>query len=278
MTVEVAAIKQQIVGRFRLEALPRPVNLEFLAKKWGVTSVEKQPIASDAMLLRGNNGYKIVLKEVEEPAHLTRQRFSFAHELGHLLLQLSGYQKQSNLATKHRGSYRQDDEERLCDQIAAEILMPRIAFQEDGSKAGWSLESLRALSSKYQTSMPATAIRMVDLMPETSLLAVWRPPSDVNKVPKLQWSHAKSSRYRVPSVLPRRRLWLIARAMNAHDVQSGIAPVVDKVHKAAVPPDVPAEALAWGQGEYRQVMIFYYPERQLTGDMNAIAKATWRTD
>ena len=134
----------------------------------------------------------------------------------------------------------------------------------------------RHLSRVLELFSLETLERLVDLMPETSLLAVWRPPSDVNEVPKLRWSHAKSSRYRVPSLLPRRRLWLIARATNAPDMQSGIAPVVDKVHQAAAPPDVPAEALAWGQGDHRQVMVFYYPERQLTSDMNAIAKATWR--
>jgi hypothetical protein len=265
----------RVLEAFSLESLQRPVDLEALAKKWGVTSVEKQPIASEAMLLPGNNGYKIVLKEVKEPARLVRQRFSFAHELGHLLLELSGGPKHSNLATKHRGMYRQNEEERLCDQIAAEILMPRLVFEEDGRQAGWSLKSLRALSARYESSMPATARRMIDLMPETCLLGAWKPSGDSGVSFKLQSSHTGNPRYGVPSgsVLPRPRLWLIARAKNSTSMQLGIAPVVDKARKRAIPVDVPAEAIAWGQGEYRQVMVYYYPEREVPSNLAAIANS-----
>ena len=261
---------------FSLESLQRPVDLVDLARSWGVTSIEKRPMDSEAMLLPGTDGYKIVLKDGSEHPAVTRQRFSFAHELGHLLLQLSGFQKQSNLTTKHRAMSGQNKEERLCDQIAAEILMPRRGFEEDARREGWSLKGLRALSSMYSTSMTATARRMIDLTPDTCLLAVWKPSANSDGVPKLQWPYGGGYRYGVPSVLPRRRLWLLTRALNGRYLQSGIAPIVDKRRGTAAPPDVPAEALAWGEGEHRQIMVYYYPTRELTDDMVALAKATWR--
>ena len=264
----------KVTKAFSLPTLTRPVDLDRLARKWGVTSIEKRPIASDAMLVPGPQGYKIVLRELNDPAALSRQRFSFAHELGHILLQRCGFPKQSNLAAKHRGSHDHNGEELLCDKIAAEILMPRLSYIEDGRKEGWSLKSLQTLSKIYQASRPATAIRMIDLMPETCVLAVWKPPTNDGDIPKLKWSYTGDTHYGVPRAVPRRRLWLVARALKAQDIQEGIAPVVDHARKTAEPPDVPAEALAWSQGEYRQVMVFYYPERELTDDMLAISRAT----
>ena len=253
-----------------------PVDVERLVRLCGVTSIERRPIASDAMLLPMGDGYKIILNDVTGSAGRSRQRFSLAHELAHLLLKLSGLGSAADVRTKHRRARGDSNEELLCDKIAAEILMPRHAFVADGSVTGWSLKSLKTLSTEYQTSIPATAIRVVDLMPETCLLGVWRPPADNEAVPKLQWSHARGRRFGVPSAVPRSRLWLISRALHSAGVQSGIAPVVDKVWQTANPNDVPAEALAWGQGEYRQVMLYYYPERELSDDMVAIGKATWR--
>ena len=249
----------EIIELFGLEALERPADLERLAKDWGVTSIEIEPIASDAMLLPSANGYKVVLKEATHRAHFARHRFSFAHELGHLLLNLSGLQPPRN---QPRDPGLQSQEERLCDRIASEILMPRIAFQRDGALAGWSLCSLTSLASAYHTSISATAIRMVDLMPRQCLLGVWKVPSGQAAALKLQWSHSQAFRYGVPGLVPRDKLELVVRAACTREMQSGLAPIVDKDHQAVTPPQVSAEALAWGQGEYKQVMVFYYPEQR----------------
>ncbi len=261
----------EVVKIFGLMTLKRPVELEGLAKTWGVTSIERRPIGSEAILLPEGSGYKIVLKDEPGSNRFVRQRFSFAHELGHLLLMKAGFGEQANPRTKHRGINR-SDEERLADRIGAEILMPRLAFIDDGEKAGWSLKTLTTLSKRYQTSLPATAIRMIDLMPETCQLAVWKPSANHTSPPKLDWSRTPGFRYGIPSTVSRSRLWLIVRALNADGTQSGIAPIVDKVRPTAEPIDVPAEALAWSQGEYRKAMVFYYPERELTEDMAAISE------
>ena len=263
-----------IEGAFQLQLLPKRVNLAQLARKWGVTSIEVAPIKSDAMLLPGKRGHKIILREATTRSSVLRQRFSMAHELGHLLLEMSGFPKQSNFAPSHRGSYHRNSEELLCDKIAAEILMPRLAFLADGEKHGWSLEGLTTLSKEYDTSIPATAIRMIDLMPETSVLAVWKPPTADYDVPALQWTYSCNADYDVPKKTPRQRLWLIPRASNSEGVQEGPAPIRHGSRKTRYPLDVPAESLAWGRGEYRQVMVFYYPERELSDDMKALARAT----
>ena len=151
----------------------------------------------------------------------------------------------------------------MCDKIAAEILMSRKAFWEDSTKLGWSLSTIKALSEQYLTSVPATAIRMVDLMPEPCLLGVWKPPTDEKDAPKLDWCYSQNSRFGLPNNLPRSQLWLIPRAANSQGIQVGVAPVIDKKRPRRIPNNVPAEALARGAGKYRKVMVYYYPDRPL---------------
>lgn len=244
---------------FRLEALPCLVDLKSLAQCWGVTSIEEREIGSEAMLLPNRNGYSIVLKKADRPSRLARQRFSFAHELGHLLLQKS---QQAGIALKYRGHGHSNAEERLCDQIAAEILMPRLAFQEDAWLDGWSLRNLRNLARKYDTSIPATAFRMIDLMPEEALMGVWE--FDGNSKFNLKQRRTGKTAYRVPGgSIASKRLGLAAQAWGSDEVESGIAPVVRYSRSGGINlRDVPAEALSWGQGEYKQVMVYYYPGRQ----------------
>ena len=272
-------VLQQVVETFSLEALPRSVDLNELAVKFGVVSVEMDTISSEAMLIPSADGYKIILKKTDSRSGLTRQRFSFAHELGHLLLKSVGYSGNSSSGAKHREKHGYNEEERLCDQIAAEILMPSVAFTSDAAESEWSLSKLSHLAGMYGTSIPATARRMVGLIPEPCVMGIWKPAASDTEAHSLQQSFGTQSIYGVPNAtrLSRLRLWLIARAANSRRVESGILPLLARNRPSASPPDVPADAWAWGKDEFRRVMVFYYPERKLTDDMLTIANATWRS-
>ena len=248
----------EILTNFRLAALPCKADLRLLARRWGVISIEEQEIHSDAMLLPIEEGYRIILKKADQVASLGRQRFSLAHELGHLLLQKS---ETTGIGLKYRGHGFSDEEERLCDQIAAEILMPRMAFYEDCWMEGWSIRNLRFLSDKYDTSFSATARRMIDLMPEEALMGVWKVSEEGKAA--LRWPHAGNTSYAIPSprIVSDDRLELISRAWNSFEVEEGTVPVKQGRRN---PIDVPAEAMSWGRGEYKQVMVFYYPTRHPT--------------
>lgn len=266
MGTDSAAVLSAIREEFRLAALPCLVDLKTLARRWGVTAIEEREIRSEAMLLPNREGYSIVLKTVDQPSRARRQRFSFAHELGHLLLQKSRQgmlRGNDRTSLKHRGhGHSNPAEERLCDQIAAEILMPRLSFQEDAWMDGWSLRNLRNLARKYDASVAATAIRMIDLMPEEALMGVWKLGGDSNLNRK--WSHTGKTAYRVPGgVISNKRLGLLLRAWNSGQVESGTAPVVPDSRSGGINlRDVPAEAMAWGRGDYRQIFAYYYPGRR----------------
>ncbi len=264
MNISTEQTLSTIVGRFRLEGLPRQADLKTLARKWGVTSIIERNISAEAMLLPSEDGYTVVLKEADTSNYKIRQRFSIAHELGHLLLNKAGMSNRSHSSPQYRHGYDDDSEERLCDAIAAEILMPKLTFQEDAWMEGWSLKSLRTLSRAYDVSMTAAAKRMIYLMPEQAVMGVWKPSADGSESPRLQWSDRGRTNYGVPSpstVTPI-DLQLIARAFKSSLVLQGTAPLVLHHRGNPRPTNVPAEALSWGRGEHHQAMVFYYPERK----------------
>ena len=256
-------------------SLPAWDRLARVAERRGVRTISVGPLGVGGMLVKSDVGYTIAIREGDS---LARRNFSLAHEIGHLLIQEHNSSDRLEPAAKHRfASSSSDSEEKLCDQIAAEILMPELAFQEDAWMEGWSLVSLRTLARKYSTSIPATARRLVDLMPETSLIGIWRIQATGDRgLLKLAGAHSSNLRYGVPSSVPRRRSWLVARAFHNEGIQRGFAPVVDKKRNVRTPPDVPAEALAWGHGEYQRVLVHYYPERRLTDDEAALSGGSWR--
>ncbi len=242
-----------------------------LAQAWGITSVETGKINAEAMLLSDStrSGYKIILKDYGRETLSSRQRFSFAHELAHLLLRKSGISMAAGPTSKHRHVSSSNPEERLCDQIAAEILMPRADFQNTGNSEGWTLKSLGRLAAKYETSMEATARRMVDLMPEPSILGVWN--SSETDTPNLKWAHSQTPSFRLPRRVPKGRQWLLSRALKSRKVEYGVAPVFG-ARTSRYPADSMAEALAVGSGEHLKVMAFYYPEREVSQEMAELGK------
>jgi hypothetical protein len=251
-----------ITEAFRLEALACMADLRVLARQWGVTSIVERDISAEAMLLPNRDGYTVILKEGDRTTYRTRQRFSMAHELGHLLLHRAGVSDKAHLIPQYR-SGSEDEEERLCDAIAAEILMPRLAFEEDAWMEGWSLRSLRTLSRAYDASMTATARRMIKLMPEVAVMSVWKPPLPGSETLRLQWSDRGRSNCGVPSpsVVPMDSLKLVTRALKGSSTLVGTAPLMLEQRGNPRPTNVPAEALSWGRDEYHQAMVFYYPER-----------------
>ncbi len=267
-----------IVESYSLHKLTPPVDLFSLAAAWGAVSIEQREISSDAMLLPAAEGYKVILKKAYSSGERVRQRFSFAHELGHLLLRQLGYDKRTGSGPMQRGKNADSDEERLCDKIAAEILLPRTAFMSDASQLGWSINGIKCLTRKYNVSVQATASRIVSLTPEMCLMGVWKASNAESEPHKLLHSFGRTPRYAIPNSnrMPRIRLWLISRAAKSVDVENGIGPLVDRARRSAQPEDVPAEAWAWGKDDFRRVLVFYYPERELTEDMRAVAKAIWR--
>ena len=181
-----------------------PVHLQLLGEDLGVKNIltrsmptrqDKHP-GIDAMLVPLHDGYSVV---IEERAPETRQLYSLAHELAHIMLLESDQDTELvPRGPRYRSGAAEDKEwkaeERFCDEIAAELLMPERVFVAEVEKVGSSLENLPRLANLFRTSLTATAIRYWELLTEPCQLIRWRPTEGRSQHFKPTWQMRNKSR------------------------------------------------------------------------------------
>lgn len=126
-------------------------SLEALAHRLGVSRITEERLPFEGGLVRLPSG-ELVIK-LNSESSFVRQRFTLAHELGHLLLQtVPAFRSASSDDTAL---------ERTCDMIAAELLMPSedaVAFVRSLGQP--SPDKLKLIASKYVVSLRSAAIRL----------------------------------------------------------------------------------------------------------------------
>lgn len=112
---------------------------------------------------------------VNERSTYRRKRFSIAHELGHWR-----HHRGKTLicrADENPAAFDPHSPERVADAYAADLLMPRYLFNPiavaQAGKLSWKM--VKALADVFETSMPATAIRLVELDHTPALLVCHGP-------------------------------------------------------------------------------------------------------
>lgn len=130
-----------------------------------------------AMLLRHNDGYLI---KVNANDPMSRQNFSLAHEIGHILLdelsetsRLEPTEFRSFNPQGQRKAYVQA-KERLCDRVATELLMPENIFRRYMEKLGLSIGSFERLSNIFKVSLQASAIRASEVSNNPCIVMMWK--------------------------------------------------------------------------------------------------------
>jgi Zn-dependent peptidase ImmA (M78 family) len=98
-----------------------------------------------------------------------RERFTLAHEIGHLVLvqpdlKLMAMRRQTGL----------EDAERFCDAFAAALLMPRKWIEREYGDQPQSLETLFDCSRRTETSLSATLLRLRRSLDWSRSLLHWR--------------------------------------------------------------------------------------------------------
>lgn len=128
-----------------------PTDLEFIMARLNITSCiadEDMPIAGE---LR-KNGQELQIA-YSPFASVERRRFTIAHELAHALLERTG----------PRCPRQGRELERLCDLLAAELLLPRKCFLAlAGEEPG--LQKVFELARIFRASITATALRCTHLL------------------------------------------------------------------------------------------------------------------
>ena len=128
-----------------------PTNLEDIGLKVGVKEICYESFPGSGELYREKDGYRILCSSDQPPS---RQRFTVAHELAHVILERTG--KNAPRAGK--------SVERVCNMLAAECLMPTSVF-EARLPATLTLSEVVRLARNFDTSITATAIRCAQIRP-----------------------------------------------------------------------------------------------------------------
>jgi Zn-dependent peptidase ImmA (M78 family) len=160
------ALLDALNSRFSAVRAPKPtapVDVFSLARLVDA-EVRLTELPGDGVLSTIEGGGYLI--EIDAKASAQRQRFTCAHELGHILfIEAQGLEAAKRRRVVHSAAHADEgdrQEERLCDFVAAELLMPAATFATDIEKSVRGASSVRLLASKYNVSMRAAARRVVE--------------------------------------------------------------------------------------------------------------------
>lgn len=145
---------------------PVDIDIEAIAQHCGVT-VYEEPLAGCAARIIGVGEKAIVV--VNSNDSLPRRRFSIAHELGHWAYDRGAAAFECS-PRQFLDEWGQITPEYRANRYAAELLLPKSIFGPRCRRSPASFATVDALSSEFQTSRTATAIRLVELGSAPSML------------------------------------------------------------------------------------------------------------
>ena len=252
--------------RVQCQSIPKeilstqPTDLEVLGRWFGVERVIERKLDVAGLIHRFENQKSVIfLNEDDAPG---RRRFSWAHELGHLVLA----SKARPVTACRTPGQRDAALERSCDVIATEILMPRELFCAEVDGTGWSLRSIRSLANAFQVTVQAAARRLTELIDEPALMSIWRPNGHqaLTRL-KYSWSIPNTSGKRwSPQVRwqtgPDYMLPLYQSLVD-NRMALGRTRVLMKQHGESRYRWVQTEAIAIGRAEHRTILAIHYLSR-----------------
>lgn len=151
---------------------PRDIDLEAIAFDQGAI-VKYRPLNGCEARILGYSDRAVI---TVDNRHLSsRVRFSAAHELGHWHSHRgrSLMCRPEDIGNPRKGLL---DPERMADDYAADLLLPRYLFVPRAKALGrTTFEALEDLTDEFSTSMTATAIRLVEYGPEPAMLVCHGP-------------------------------------------------------------------------------------------------------
>jgi IrrE N-terminal-like domain len=145
---------------------PTDIDVEAIAQYCGAT-VLYEPLHGCEARIVGLSDRAIIT--VRDDASATRKRFSVAHELGHWLRDRA---KIAFNCTERifRREWGLDNPEQRANRFAADLLLPEAMFRPKARPLPVTLGTARSLADIFNTSLTATAIRLVELGPQPAML------------------------------------------------------------------------------------------------------------
>ncbi len=146
-----------------------PVQLHALFKWGGIRKVRSENMTLEGALRRLDDGRFDVV--VREDAPATRQRFSVAHELGHILFYT--HAPRAKRLQVERGVHAPQEEERLCNVAAEELLMP-LPIVREALAGDEGADGILKLASVCDVSVEAALVRLAPLWRGRGEIQLWQ--------------------------------------------------------------------------------------------------------
>ena len=138
---------------------PEDIWLEAIAQYCGATIRYEQLEGAEARIIGYRDRAIITIDSRLSPE---RKRFCAGHELGHWMND-RGRVSFACTAKMFVREWSNDNPERRANRYATELLLPEAMFIPRAKNQAVTFETVRSLASEFQTSLTATAIRLVDL-------------------------------------------------------------------------------------------------------------------
>jgi hypothetical protein len=146
-----------------------PIDLAKIYARFGMETPERIRLPNQQGLLVNPEMGLIIINE-DDPG--TRQRFTEAHELVELLFYALPTGK--GWASRQAGNFKHNVKERLCNEVAAELLMPQASFARRVRNLGVSYQTARQLASDFEVSVTAALVQMARVGPGRHAVVLWR--------------------------------------------------------------------------------------------------------
>lgn len=162
-----------------------PVDIDAIFHHFHIPTPKLAPLSTQQGLLF-NAEYGIMIINSEDPA--TRQKFSKAHELVELLFSElpQGISLGGGWFLKCPGGFKEKTKEHLCDQTAANLLMPPDEIQKRIQLYGANFNCGRLVATEFEVSLSAALVHIARLSPERCAVVFWQmknKPSELKKQP-----------------------------------------------------------------------------------------------
>lgn len=139
---------------------PEDIRIEAIAEYCDAT-IFYEPLQGCAARIVGYGDRAYIT--VDSRSRRERQRFSAAHELGHWMMDRCRVSSFLCAEKVFAAEWEHDNPERRANLYAADLLLPKSMFEPRAKNKEITFDAVRALAKDFQTSLTASAIRLVQL-------------------------------------------------------------------------------------------------------------------
>lgn len=156
-----------------------PINLNSILDRFGMPDPKYVNLPEQqGMILPNCEPIQMIIHAGDS---FTRQKFSIAHELIEtLFLELPGNIRIDGQKENIFGVAK----ERICNEAAANLLMPRESYHPRAIQMGLSFQSAELLADEFEVSLMAALCRLIDIYPKQGVMILWQlrnKPTELKK-------------------------------------------------------------------------------------------------